>query len=329
MRILTFTLAAAFLFTSCGAKGKKNIGESVISDSSDQITQSHEIETAKSFNADSAFVYLATQVNLGPRVPNTPAHKITGDYLVSELKRHGADVIEQRADLKAFDGTILKARNIFGQLNKDASDRILLVAHYDCRPWADQDPDPEKRKNPVDGANDGASGVAVLLEIARQLSLSGSQAGVDILFVDAEDWGTDNDEDSWALGARYFVNNPILPGYSPSEVIVADMVGGKDANFPMEYFSQQNYPDLTARIWQSAAQLGHADRFPAKIGGAVTDDHIEFIKAGIPAADIIEYHPGSGFNPHWHTSTDNLENIDPETLKVVGETILHHIYKRN
>lgn len=329
MRILTLILATTLFFTSCGAKGGKNIGETGQSDSSELAISSPEIVAAQSFNADSAYHYLATQVNFGPRVPNTHAHKIAGDYLLSELKRHGTEVTEQRADLKAFDGTILKARNIFGQFNPEANDRILLVAHYDCRPWADQDSDPAKHKEPVDGANDGASGVAVLLEIARQLSLSGSKAGVDILFVDAEDWGTENNDDSWAMGARYFVNHPIQPGYSPSEVIVADMVGGKDASFPIEYFSQQNYPDLTARIWKSAAQLGHANRFPVKIGGAVTDDHIEFINAGIPAVDIIEYHPGNGFNPHWHTSADNLENIDSATLKVVGETILHHIYTRN
>lgn len=328
MRILTLILTTAFVFTACGAKGGKNIGGTGDSDSSTIATEIPEVEKAQLFNADSAFFYLARQVAFGPRVPNTIPHQLTADLLSSELKRHGAEVIEQRAQLKAFDGTILNARNIFGQFNPEATDRTLLVAHYDCRPWADQDPDPEKQKLPVDGANDGASGVAVLLEIARQLSLNNSNAGVDILFVDAEDWGTDNNDESWAMGARYFVNNPIKPGYSPSEVIVADMVGGRDATFPIEYFSQQNSPDLTARIWQSAAQLGHANRFPASIGSAVTDDHVEFIKAGIPAVDIIEYHPNNGFNPHWHTSTDNLENIDRETLKVVGETIMLYLLRK-
>lgn len=325
MRIFTFTLAAAMFFASCGAQKHNSTEES---DSTDTSLQDTLVEYASKFDADSAYHYLAHQVNAGPRVPNTAVHKAVGDYLVSELKRHGASVIEQKADLKAFDGTILKSRNIFGQYNLESSDRLLLVAHYDCRPWADQDSDPEKRALPVDGANDGASGVAVLLEIARQLSQSNPGTGVDILFVDAEDWGEESNDDSWAMGARYFVNNPIKPGYIPSEVILADMVGGAGAKFPIEYFSQTSSPDLTAKIWNAASATGNGSLFPKKMGGAVTDDHVEFIKAGIPAVDIIEYHD-SGFDPDWHTSHDTLENIDKSTLKAVGETILYYIYSKN
>lgn len=325
MQNIFIIILSLVLLVSCGAKKANS------TDESEDISGSSATEapggSSVAFDADSALAYLKKQVDFGPRVPNTDAHRLAGDWMISELKRHGAAVLEQRANLKAFDGTMLKARNIFGQFNPDMEDRTLLLAHYDCRPWADEDPDPEKRKQPVDGANDGASGVAVLLEIARQLSNDNPGKGIDILFVDAEDWGTEGDDDSWAMGTRYFVEHPIKDGYLPSRVIVADMVGGKGAKFPIEYFSQQSAPALVTTIWNAAAEAGHSALFPRQLGGAVTDDHVEFIKQGIPAVDIIEYHPRSGFNPHWHTSTDNIDNIDKNTLKAVGETILTYIMR--
>ena len=322
MSIYQLILAAALTLVSCA--GKTSADKRAGTDIPDTESVSAEIV----FSADSAYSYLARQVAFGPRVPNTDAHRNTADWLVAELSRHGAEVIEQKTDLKAFDGTILHARNIFGRINPDMPERILLLAHYDCRPWADQDADPEKRKLPVDGANDGASGVAVLLETARQLKASGSPLGVDILFVDAEDWGTDGDDESWAMGARYFANNPPVEGYSPSYAILLDMVGGQGAGFPREYFSQQNAPQLNDAFWAAAHAAGHAESFPNKMGGAITDDHIEFLKVGIPAIDIIEYNSETGFNPHWHTSSDNLDNISKETLAAVGESLMQFLSSR-
>lgn len=277
------------------------------------------------FDADSAYAYVARQVEFGPRVPNSEAHRAAGDWLVSELRRHGAEVTEQRAALKAFDGTVLQARNILGQYNPEAGSRLLLLAHWDTRPWADADPDPAKRREPVPGANDGASGVGVLLEIARQLGEQAPDRGVDILFTDAEDWGTDSDEDSWALGTRYFATHPIREGYRPDEAILLDMVGGKGAVFCREYFSEQAHPALARQVWAAAARLGHGELFQNRLGGAVTDDHIQLIEAGIPAIDIIEYHPdayGGGFNPLWHTTADDMKGIDRATLGAVGETVM-------
>lgn len=310
-------MGSVLVLISCGGK------TSAVA-TSDSLADGESAE-AVSFSADSAYSYLAKQVEFGPRVPNTDAHRRAGDWIVAELQRHGAVVTEQKADLKAFDGTILHARNIFGQINPDASRRVLLLAHYDCRPWADQDPNPENRKRPVDGANDGASGVAVILETARQLKAAGSEAGIDFLFVDAEDWGTDGDDDSWAMGTRYFAQNPPVAGYSPDLAILLDMVGGKGASFPREYFSQQNAPQINDAFWAAARAAGHSDRFPNKLGGAVTDDHIELLKVGIPAIDIIEYLPGSGFNPNWHTLSDNLDNISVETLGAVGESLMQFL----
>lgn len=327
-RIILFLLTFSLL--SCGAKSRQQVSENLDFLAESESVAPGDVMTATplgNFDADSAYAYLASQVAFGPRVPNTGAHKATGDWLVSELKRHGARVIEQNASLKAFDGTVLNARNIFGRINPDSKGRILLLAHWDSRPWADQDPDPAKRKMPVEGANDGASGVAILLEIARQLSLNPVNKGVDILFVDAEDWGTEGDDDSWALGTRYFVENPPLKGYSPEFAVLLDMVGGEGAIFCREYFSERSAPRIAEEIWQTAHQLGYEKMFLNRMGSAVMDDHVQLIRAGIPAIDIIEYHPDgdSGFNPRWHTTSDNLEGISKTTLNAVGSSLLQFL----
>ena len=181
--------------------------ESVDGTTTESVTDAATVSVPE-FNADSAYVYLKRQVDFGPRVPNSRAHRKTGDMLVAELKRSGAQVHEQRFDATAFDGTVLHSCNIFARFNPEKeTGRLLLLAHYDTRPWADQDPDESKRKQPIDGANDGASGVAVLLETARQLGIKNPGCGIDILLVDAEDYGTDNQEDSWAMGAKYFADH--------------------------------------------------------------------------------------------------------------------------
>lgn len=295
-------------------------------DSSSEADQASAI-SVPAFNADSAFSYVRRQVELGPRVPNTPAHHDAADYLASQLKAHGAKVTVQEANLKAFDGTKLLAKNIMGQYNPEAEDRLLLLAHWDTRPWADEDPNPANRQSPADGANDGASGVGVLLEVARALGAQNSGKGIDILFVDAEDWGESSNDESWALGAKYFANHPILPGYLPSRAILLDMVGGVNAKFYHEFFSLQSAPELCQAVWSAAGEAGFGERFVNRQGSAVTDDHIQLIKVGIPSIDIIEYNPGSGFNPTWHTKADNLDNISKETLQAVGQTLLQYIYK--
>lgn len=305
------------MLMSCAGKSAAN--------TENDSTTAEMSESIVAFSADSAYSYLAKQVEFGPRVPNSEAHAKTADWLVGELSRHGAKVSEQKVDLKAFDGTTLHARNIFGQINPEVPSRILLLAHYDCRPWADQDADPAKRKTPVDGANDGASGVAVILEAARQLKAANSPLGIDFLFVDAEDWGTDGDDESWAMGTRYFAENPPVTGYAPDMAVLLDMVGGKDAVFPREYFSQQNAPIVNDAFWKAAKEAGYADRFPDTMGGVITDDHVELIKAGIPAIDIIDYRVNSGFNPTWHTSADNLDNISKETLDAVGKSLMQFL----
>ena len=305
---------------SCGTK-------SVASDDSGAAETEVASVTAKPvFSADSAYAYIKRQVEFGPRVPNTEAHNRTSEWLASELQRHGAAVHLQKADIKAFDGTILKSTNIMGSFNPEMSDRLLLLAHYDTRPWADSDLDPANHSKPIDGANDGASGVAVLLELARIFNMQNPGIGIDILFVDAEDYGSHSDDESWALGTRHFANNPIFPGYKPSKAILLDMVGARDAMFPAEYFSRQSAPGLDDALRNAAVQAGHEAKFPRVLGSSITDDHVELIKAGIPAIDIIDYRQGVGFAPTWHTLDDNIDNIDPATLRAVGETLLQFLY---
>lgn len=299
-------------------------GRTAVSAGTDNASEQE--ETIPAFNADSAMQHIVTQLDFGPRVPGTAAHRLTGDYISHKMKSYGADVIEQCADLKAFDGTILHARNIFASFNPEKERRILLLAHYDTRPWADKDSDPANHTKPVPGANDGASGVAVLLETSRAISRKAPEIGVDILFVDAEDYGTEGDDDSWALGTKYFAENPPVENYNPEGAVLLDMVGGKDAMFPPEYFSIQAAPALDASFRRSAAKAGFAKLFSGKIAGAVTDDHVKLIERGIPAIDIIDYRSEEGFNPTWHTLDDNLQNISPATLEAVGKSLLQFLY---
>lgn len=306
------------LLLSCGS-GKRNL----LSDESGQTSETN--ETATLFCADSAYAYVARQVAFGPRVPGSEAHRRCGDWLSGMLKSTGAEVTEQIATLTTFDGTRIPMRNILARFNPEADDRILLLAHWDSRPWADQDSDPSNHATPVDGANDGASGVGVLLEMARIHAQSGSAAGLDILLCDAEDWGTENNDDSWAMGARYFAANPPSKGYLPSAAILLDMVGASEATFMREYFSQMSNPSLADEIWGIARRLGHEAAFVDRMGTAVNDDHVELIKAGIPAIDIIDYREGSGFFSGWHTASDNMDCISKETLAKVGQVLETYI----
>lgn len=309
--------------------GAKNGQAGSTADSSESAQAEAAPVQKVAFDADSAFAYVKTQTDFGPRVPNTRAHRLCGDWLEAELKRHGAEVTVQPMSLKAFDGTMLKARNIMGSFNPKADDRTLLMAHWDTRPWADADPDPANHTKAPDGANDGASGVGVLLEVARALAAQNPGKGVDILFLDAEDWGNHSQDDSWALGAEYFVTNPIKADYKPARAILVDMVGGRGSQFYREYQSQRGAPSLCDEVWNMAEASGFGHIFINRMGGAVTDDHVKFLQAGIPAIDIIAFDPESetGFPAMWHTLSDNLQNIDPQVLGAVGQTLLNYIYR--
>lgn len=317
-KIMCLSLACITMLMACGA-GKGRTGDTVAP------AENPRPEQVLTFSPDSAYALTAHQVAFGPRVPGTEAHRRCGEWLVAKLTATGAQVSEQTATLTTFDGVSIPMRNIFARFNPDAPRRILLLAHWDTRPWADNDPDPANHKTAIDGANDGASGVAVLLELARVISSDSIAAGVDILLCDAEDWGTENDDDSWAMGARYFARHLPVDGYSPDAAILVDMVGADGATFMREYFSQQAAPALADEIWAIAGGLGYRDMFINRMGSAVNDDHVELIKAGIPAIDIIDYRDGEGFFSGWHTLADDMHAISPATLGAVGRVLESYI----
>lgn len=288
------------------------------------------------FNSDSAYRYVAEQVACGPRVPGTSGHDRGRDHIINTLRRIGYDsMMIQRAHVTTYDGTELPMENIVVGYNLKNTRRILLTAHYDTRPWADQDADTSVRQQPIPGANDGGSGVGVLLEIARNLANKAPAVGVDLMFIDTEDCGDSSgfgdNTDSWCLGSKYWAQNivPYNHGNKPIYGINLDMVGGRDAKFYYEAYSAQKAPTPTIKVWSEAAALGYDDIFINRIGGAVTDDHIPLTEAGIPTTDVIELNnpATSSFNPTWHTMDDDMDNIDPATLDAVGKTVLNVIYK--
>lgn len=286
------------------------------------------------FVADSAYQFIQSQVDFGPRVPNTDAHAQCAAYLSAKLKSFGAEVTEQKADLKAFNGTVLKAVNIIGSFQPEKQKRVLLFAHWDTRPWSDHDPDPAKHNTPVLGANDGASGVGVLLEIARQLGQTAPEVGVDIIFFDAEDYGapetfSGNSEDSWCLGSQYWARNPHKSGYKADYGILLDMVGAPGATFYKEQISMHYAAHIVKKVWDKAQKLGFSQHFINEELGAITDDHLYINRiAGIPSIDIIQYdkYSSKGFGHYWHTINDTMENIDKSTLHAVGTTVMNVIY---
>ena len=293
-------------------------------------------QNVPAFDADSAWVFVENQVKFGPRVPNSEAHVACGNYLTSELKRFGAQVYEQEATLTAYNGTQLKAKNIIGSYNPENSKRVLLFAHWDSRPYADHDKDPANHKKPIDGADDGASGVGVLLEMARQFSIKSPAIGIDIIFFDAEDYGTpefvkEYKENTWCLGAQFWAKNPHVKGYKADFGILLDMVGAKNASFFKEATSMRYAPQVVEEVWSTARDLGYGKFFINAEGGAITDDH-QYVILGrnIPCIDIIYTDPESdnGFGPHWHTQNDTMDNIDRETLKAVGQTVLQVVYNQ-
>lgn len=288
------------------------------------------VETKKiptpDFNADSAYAYVKAQVDFGPRVPGTPSHAKCADYLVSKLKSYGFDVMVQKGTVQTFDKKQFILKNIIASYKPDAQSRILLCSHWDTRPWADSDT--KDKDKPFDGANDGASGVGVAMEIARQISLSPANIGVDIIYFDLEDYGTSGDDDSWCLGSKYWSENLHKPDYYANFGILMDMVGAPNAIFPKEGISMEYAPAVVDKVWKTASDIGYSSYFIPQTKNFVgSDDHVPVNEAGIPCIDIIEYNQAkSGFGDYHHTHKDNMSVIDRNTLKAVGQTLLEVIY---
>ena len=321
MKMLYAMVGLAMMTMACGSG---NNAATTTENNSDQTAP-----PAMTFSADSAYSYVKQQCDMGPRVPGTPAHERCAQWLTASLRQWCDTVVVQQAPVTTFDGKQLNCKNIVGTFNPQASDRLLVLAHWDCRPWADNDPDPSLRQQPVMGANDAASGTAVILELARLMAQQRPEVGVDLLLVDVEDWGENENEDSWALGTQYWANNPHVAGYRANCGILLDMVGTRGARFTQEYFSKQYAQGVIDMVWKTASQSGFGSYFINQDGGAITDDHVMVNRlAGIPPIDIIDmrFDSDTGFFDGWHTTHDTLDQIDPATMRAVGQTLVNLIY---
>lgn len=298
--------------------------------------------TVPSVNADSIMANARRQVGFGPRVPGTSAHRACADWLASELRRYGAAVSDTTVYVShPVTGSQVAVRNIMGRFEPEKDNRVMVLAHYDTRPWADEDADVSNHNLPIDGANDGASGVAVALEIARLVGAHSPGVGVDILFVDQEDSGKSATEDmeyaeaaraelSWCIGSRTWAQNLVKTGgVYPRFAILLDMVGDGDAVFARELFSHQYAGNIVDKVWNTAKDAGYVSRFINQPGGAINDDHVSLLNVGIPTIDIIDIgNPTDGGHfPHsWHTLNDNIENLDAETMHIVCDVVTRVIF---
>ncbi|MDG5765840.1 M28 family peptidase [Balneolales bacterium ANBcel1] len=287
------------------------------------------------FSADSAYHFIEQQVAFGPRNPGSAGHAQAMEYLAETLRKYAGNrsVFIQRFTHVGYEEDLYDMGNIIASFRPDVTDRIMLLAHWDTRPRAERDGDPRLRHEPIPGADDGGSGVGVLLELARLFRDHPPPVGVDIILFDGEDYGHEGDLDYYFLGARHWAANPPVPGYRPRFGILLDMVGGEGAVFPKEGFSMQYAPQLVREVWAQAAELGYEELFPDRRGSTIADDHwIVNRDAGIPTINIIHHKPpesgGVRFPEYWHTHDDNMEIISRETLQAVGEVMTHFIYTR-
>jgi len=318
-------LGMLVLTTACNNKPSSN----------EQTSNTTQQETKKisvpDFNADTAYKYVEQQVSYGPRVPGTKAQQECAAWMETELKKACDTVYKQTTQVKAGDGKMLPCINLIGSIHPKAAKRILLLTHWDSRPWADMDT--KDKDKPILAADDAGSGVGVLIELADAIKANklSDSLGVDILLTDVEDYGRDNwGEASYCLGTQYWANNPHVPGYKAMFGILLDMVGARNAQFPIEGFSTQYAANVQQQVWQAASTAGYSSYFPYTQGATIIDDHV-FVNriAHIPTVDIINLSTStqSAFAPHWHTHQDNMDIIDKNTLKAVGQTLLQVIYE--
>lgn len=319
-KILAIVIVLSFLF-ACQSK-----------ETTETTTEVAEVKlVSPTFDADSAFAYTKAQVDFGPRIPSTPAHLKTAKYLVEKFKSFGAAVTVQEAPATTYDGKSHRLKNIIASFSPDKKDRVLITAHWDARPFSDQDADVNMKDKPFDAANDGASGVAVILEMARQIQQKSPNVGVDFILWDIEDYGKSNDESenekTWCIGSQYWAKNKHKADYKALYAINLDMVGGGNAQFAQDEVSRKYAPNIVQKVWAIGNEIGYGAYFINVISGSIIDDHFWMNQAGIPSIDIIHFTDAAGFYMNWHTQLDNLNNIDKNTLKAVGQTVLETIYR--
>ncbi|WNB18017.1 M28 family peptidase [Marivirga arenosa] len=322
-------LFLSFFIIACGSDKENKQKEN--------LTTKRKDLQVPSFNQSRAYQYVADQVAFGPRVPNTKPHRLTKEYIINQLDSAGAKVQTQDFEAETYDGEIWNLSNIIASVDPAKKKRILLAAHWDSRKIADKDT--ERKNEPIDGANDGASGVGVILEIAKtiQETKNKPEIGIDIILFDGEDNGepygmasNDPSKTWWCLGSQHWSKNKHVPGYSAYYGILLDMVGAKDAQFHKEGYSMKYAPSIVDKVWDTSAEIGYGRFFVNNRVGPITDDHYFVNEFGkIPMIDIIAHDPNSDqfFPSYHHTHNDNMEIISKETLKAVGQTLLQVIYE--
>lgn len=318
---LKLLFCLSLLALACNNSDKN--GQNTVSGS--DTLQVEKPKVTATFNEDSAYWYVKQQVDFGPRMPGSKGYNQCYKFLVTHFKQLADTLYLQSSTAQTYDKKTIPVQNIIASFNPKAERRILLCAHWDTRPFADQD-DVDQDK-PILGANDGASGVGVLMEVAAQLRKKPLDIGIDIILFDAEDWGDNSGqvENSFCLGSQYWGNNLHVPHYKADFGILLDMVGAPNALFGYEGYSLAQASTYLSLVWNTAAENGYGNYFKSFDRGAVTDDHVYVMKATrIPMIDIIDTDPStsSHFGKYWHTHDDNMNAIDKKTLKAVGHTLM-------
>lgn len=296
--------------------------------------------TVPKFVGDSAYYFVKAQCDFGPRVPGTMAHQQCAEWMITTLNDYCDTVYVQDFKTRIYDGKVIDGKNIIATFNPNARKRLVIASHWDSRPYADNDPDEANWKKPIDGANDGASGCGIMMEMARVMKTHriDDNIGIDFVFFDLEDYGSPKWMDdsqrndlSWGLGSQYWSKKPHIEGYTAYYGILLDMVGAANPRFPKEYYSQGNSAWVLNKVWRIARDMGYDEAFTNELGDPINDDHIYMIHyAGIPTIDIIhlvgDEDRTSCFFPYWHTVNDNIENIDVKTLQMVGNVMMKVVY---
>ena len=279
---------------------------------------------ATAFSGSAALSYAKAQVDFGPRVPGTAAAKKAGDWIISQMRARADTVIVQSWTHTTAGGKKLPMRNIFARFRPDLTERVLYLAHWDSRPVSEMAAAEADRAKPVPGANDGASGVGLLIALADVLKKTPPVVGVDLLFVDGEDYGEFGPpEVDVLIGSRYFVAHPPTPGYKPLYGVLWDMIGDSNLRIPYEMHSFQQAPEVVSRVWQTAADLGYGDIFVQESGGEITDDHLPLLRAGWRVIDVIDL----TYPPH-HTPDDTIDKISARSLGIVGDVATALVTRR-
>lgn len=328
-KITILAMSLGLLFACKPEQPVENNTENIASTKTETKVETKPRVVPPDFNADSSFAYVKYQADLGPRTPGSKAHEKAVEYYQSQFKRFGAQVLIQSASSTTYDGKKWLLKNVIASYNPQEKNRILLCAHFDSRPFSEKESDPKLKQNACPGVNDGASGVGVLMEIARNLQLKNTSIGIDIVLFDLEDYGDNGGmPDTWCLGSQYWSKNPHKNGYEARYGILLDMVGAKNAKFPKEEMSMFYANDVVTKVWKAAKLNGANNYFTDDEIGEMTDDHAFVNKiAQIPCIDILHYdNMKNSFFEHHHKNSDDLSTIDKNTLKAVGQTLLEVIY---